>query len=87
MDTERMMTVTKQEADFILVAFADCCAHHNADFEVCDHLTCRRAGDRNGVGGGLRRSDDECDGSEAIGGERWVTSTICWAESWWWHLR
>ena len=43
MDTERMMTVTKQEADFILVAFADCCAHHNVDFEVCDHLTCRLA--------------------------------------------
>ena len=43
MDTERMMTVTKQEGDFILVAFTDCCAHHGADFEVCDHLTCRLA--------------------------------------------
>ncbi len=43
MDTERMMTVTKQEGDLILVAFADCCAHHGADFEVCDRLTCRLA--------------------------------------------
>ena len=40
MDTERMMTVTEQEYDFILVAFADCCRHHRADFEVCGHLTC-----------------------------------------------
>lgn len=41
MGTKEMLT--QQEADFILVAFVDCCAHHGSDFEVCEHLTCRLA--------------------------------------------
>ncbi len=34
----------REEGDFILVAFAEHCGRcHGADFEVCDHLTCRLA--------------------------------------------